>query len=117
MVPATVGSLLAERIGWRSGFLVTPVLAILVVAITVRYVPETRSSHRRTDVLGLFLVTVALIGLTYGISGLQKVWTWRRRLRSWSGSSPQPRSCGGNCAATIPRWTCESFGHRGSTPW
>lgn len=72
VVPATVGSLLAERIGWRSGFLVTPVLAILVVAITVRYVPETRSSHRRTDVLGLFLVAVALIGLTYGISGLQK---------------------------------------------
>ncbi len=71
VVPATVGSLLAERIGWRSGLLVTPALAILVVAITVRYVPETRSSHRRTDVLGLLLVAVALIGLTYGISGLQ----------------------------------------------
>ncbi len=71
MVPATVGSLLAERIGWRSGLLVTPVLAILVVMITLRYVPETQSSHRRTDIPGLLLVALALIGLTYGMSVLQ----------------------------------------------
>lgn len=71
VVPATVGSLLAERIGWRSGFLVTPVLAVLVVAITMRYVPETDCTHRKTDIPGLSLVAVALIGLTYGISVLQ----------------------------------------------
>lgn len=53
VVPATVGSLLAERIGWRSGFLVTPALAILVLVITLRYVPETQSAHRRTDIVGL----------------------------------------------------------------
>jgi hypothetical protein len=39
--------------------------------ITLRYVPETESSHRRIDVLGLLLVAVALIGLTYGVSRLQ----------------------------------------------
>lgn len=71
VLPATVGSLLAERIGWRSGLLVTPVLAAIVVIITVRYVPETQSSHRKTDVSGLLLVAVALIGITYGISQLQ----------------------------------------------
>ncbi|TPG33783.1 MFS transporter [Mycolicibacterium hodleri] len=71
VVPATVGSLLAEHIGWRSGFLVTPVLAILVLVITLRYVPETRRSHRRTDIPGLLLVATALIGVTYGISVLQ----------------------------------------------
>ncbi len=71
VLPATVGGLLAERIGWRSGFLVTPVLAILVVVITLRYVPETQSSHRKTDIPGLLLVATALIGLTYGISRLQ----------------------------------------------
>jgi hypothetical protein len=71
VVPATVGGLLAERFGWRSGLLVTPVLAILVVVITVRCVPETQSSHRKTDVVGLLLAAVALIGLIYGISGLQ----------------------------------------------
>lgn len=71
VVPATVGSLLAERIGWRSGFLVTPALAILVLVITLRYVPETQSAHRRTDIVGLLLIATALIGLTYGVSVLQ----------------------------------------------
>ncbi len=71
VLPATVGSLLAERIGWRSGFLVTPVLAIVVVLITLRYVPETRRSPRNTDIPGLLLVAAALISLTYGISVLQ----------------------------------------------
>lgn len=71
VLPATVGSLLAERTGWRSGFLVTPVLAIIVLAITVAFVPETPSSHRRTDIFGLLLVATALMGLTYGISVLQ----------------------------------------------
>gem|GEM_PF-617459 len=71
VLPGTVGSLLAEHFGWRSGLLVTPVLAILVVVITLRYVPETASSHRRTDIPGLLLVATALVGVTYGISGLQ----------------------------------------------
>lgn len=69
--PAMVGSLLAERIGWRTGFLVTPVVMVLVLALTVRYVPETPRSQRNTDIPGLLLVAVALIGLTYGISRLQ----------------------------------------------
>lgn len=71
MGPATVGSLLAERAGWRSGLLVTPILAIVVVLITLRYVPETQSSHLKTDIPGLALVAVALLGITYGISRLQ----------------------------------------------
>ncbi len=71
MLPATAGSLLAEQTGWRSGLLATPVLALLVVAITRRYVPETVTTHRGTDIVGLLLVAVALIGLTYGISELQ----------------------------------------------
>ena len=71
VLPPTVGSVLAENIGWRAGLLVTPVLAILVVAITLRYVPETPSSHQRIDIPGLLLVALALIGVTYGISGLQ----------------------------------------------
>jgi MFS family permease len=71
VLPPTVGSLLADHIGWRSGLLVTPVLAVLVVVITARYVPETAGSHRRTDLAGLLLVATALIGLTYGISQFQ----------------------------------------------
>jgi MFS family permease len=71
VLPATVGSLLAQQISWRSGLLVTPVLALVVLVITVRYVPETQSSHRGTDLPGLLLIAVALVGVTYGISDLQ----------------------------------------------
>ena len=41
------------------------------VLITIRYVPETASSHRRIDIGGLLLVATALIGVTYGISQFQ----------------------------------------------
>ena len=71
VLPPTAGSVLAEQMGWRIGLLVTPLLAILVVVITVRYVPETQGSHRSTDIPGLLLVAVAVIGVTYGISQLQ----------------------------------------------
>ena len=71
VLPATVGGLLVEGIGWRTGLLVTPALAVAVVALTLRYVPETPSSDRGTDLPGLALVALALIGVTYGVSELQ----------------------------------------------
>ena len=71
VLPPTIGSVLAHHIVWRTGLLVTPVLAVVVIVITMRYVPETPISHQRIDIPGLLLVAVALIGVTYGISGLQ----------------------------------------------
>jgi predicted MFS family arabinose efflux permease len=71
VLPGTLGGMLAERIGWRAGALVTPVLAIIVVALTMRYVPETHRSHRGIDVLGLLLVAVALVGVMYGTAQLK----------------------------------------------
>ena len=71
VLPPTAGSLLADHIGWRSGLFVTPVLAVLVVVLTLRYVPETQSSHKKIDIPGLLLVAAALIAITYGISRLQ----------------------------------------------
>lgn len=71
VVPPAVGSKLVEHIGWRSGFLVTPVLALIVVTLTVRYVPETQRTPRKTDITGLLLVAGAVVGLIYGVSQLQ----------------------------------------------
>jgi len=71
VAPPAIASLLVKYAGWRSGFLITPVLAIIVLVITLRYVPETQRTHRKTDIPGLLLVAVALIGLIYGISQLQ----------------------------------------------
>jgi MFS family permease len=67
-----IGSLLAEHVGWRSGFLVAPVAALVALVIHLRYVPETPRSPRRLDVPGLILVAVALLALVYGISRLQR---------------------------------------------
>ncbi|OBB12813.1 MFS transporter [Mycobacteriaceae bacterium 1482268.1] len=66
-----VGSLLAEHLGWRTGFLVTPVAGLIALAIHLRFVPETLRAPRRLDVAGLALVATALLALVYGISGLQ----------------------------------------------
>ncbi len=71
VVPPVVGSLLVKHADWRSGFLVTPAIAIVALVLTLRYVPETPRSQRNTDVLGLLLIGVALISLIYGISRLQ----------------------------------------------
>ena len=71
VIPPPVGSQLVEHFGWRSGFLVAPVLAVLVAVITVRFVPETPRADRKPDIPGMVLVAVALLGLIYGISHLQ----------------------------------------------
>ena len=66
-----LASVLADHIGWRACFLVTPIIAVLTLAITLRYVPETPRAARALDVPGLVLVAVALLGLIYGISRLE----------------------------------------------
>lgn len=70
-----IGSLLAEHLGWRTGFLVAPVAALIALVIHLRYVPETERSPRRLDVPGLILVAAALLALVYGISRLQRGFT------------------------------------------
>lgn len=65
------GSLLVEHIGWRSAFLVAPVLALIALVMVRRYVPETPRGERRLDVTGLLLVAVALLAIVFGLSRLQ----------------------------------------------
>lgn len=66
-----VGGWLATHFGWRSCFLVTPVLAALALVITLRYVPETIRDRRKLDVVGILLIAVALLALIYGLTALQ----------------------------------------------
>ena len=65
-----IGSLLAEHFGWRVGFLVAPVVAVITLLITLRYVPETPRAPRKPDLVGVGLVAVALLAIVYGISRL-----------------------------------------------
>ncbi len=70
VVPPIVGSELVQALGWRSGLLVTPVLALVLIPLTVRYVPETPRIHRNPDWPGLLLAAVALGTLLFGFTHL-----------------------------------------------
>ncbi|MEE6164846.1 MULTISPECIES: MFS transporter [unclassified Mycolicibacterium] len=66
-----VGSLLVAHIGWRTGFLVAPAVALIALVLLLRYVPETPRGARRLDVPGLLLVAAALLATVYGLAHLQ----------------------------------------------
>ncbi|CAN5505380.1 MFS transporter [soil metagenome] len=66
-----IGSWLAVHFGWRTCFLVTPVLAAVTLVLTLRYVPETLRTQRKLDVPGVLLIASAMITLIYGLTQLQ----------------------------------------------
>ena len=56
--------------GWRLVFLINVPIAVFVVVVAVRHVPETRDdeSHGRVDVAGAVLASVGLAGVIYGLT-------------------------------------------------
>jgi EmrB/QacA subfamily drug resistance transporter len=65
-----VGGWLIASAGWRWAFLLNLPLAVLVVLVAARHVPESRdeSEHRGFDVLGAVLAALTLAGLTYALT-------------------------------------------------
>jgi EmrB/QacA subfamily drug resistance transporter len=61
-----LGGWLVGTAGWRWIFLINLPLAVLVVVVALRHVPETRdpSAHGHFDVLGALLAALALAGIT-----------------------------------------------------
>lgn len=63
-----IGGLLVESAGWRSVFWVNLPVGLLGLALTLRYVPESRAERpRRPDPVGQLLVIGLLGAVTYGI--------------------------------------------------
>ncbi|MEU5269515.1 MFS transporter [Streptomyces hygroscopicus] len=63
-----VGGLLVESIGWRSIFWINLPIGIAALALTARFVPESRAPRpRRADPVGQLLVILVLGTLTYAI--------------------------------------------------
>src|SRR4051812_38147110 len=64
-------------LSWRAIFLVNIPVGLAAIALTARYVPESRASRpRRVDPVGQVLVVVTLASLTYAIiEGPAKGWT------------------------------------------
>ena len=63
-----IGGALVDSVGWRGVFWVNIPVGVAAIALTARYVPESRAAvKRRLDPLGQVLVIVALVALSYGI--------------------------------------------------
>jgi EmrB/QacA subfamily drug resistance transporter len=70
LVGPFVGGLLVDAVSWRVVFLINAPVAVLVVAVAVRYVPESRGgeAHRGAfDVAGAVFGAAALGGLSYAL--------------------------------------------------
>jgi EmrB/QacA subfamily drug resistance transporter len=64
-----LGGWLISAVSWRLIFLINLPIAIAVIVLSLRVVPETRDTDEkgRLDYLGSVLVTLALIGVSYGL--------------------------------------------------
>jgi EmrB/QacA subfamily drug resistance transporter len=63
-----LGGLLTTGLSWRWIFLVNLPVGIAAIAITLRHVPESRSSQaRRLDPAGFAVFTLGLVSLIYGL--------------------------------------------------
>lgn len=73
-----LGGWLVQAVSWRLIFTINLPIAALVVALAWRHVPESRDRQAtgRVDLIGGVLVTLGLVGLTYGlIEGPVMGWT------------------------------------------
>jgi len=63
-----LGGFLVENVSWRAAFLINVPLAIAVLLIAARYVPESRDPDaRKLDILGAVLATFGLGGVVFGL--------------------------------------------------
>ncbi|MCD2186420.1 MFS transporter [Actinomycetospora soli] len=63
-----LGGLLTESIGWRAIFWVNVPIVLAAIALTARFVPESRAAHaRRPDPVGQLLVVVLLGSVTTAV--------------------------------------------------
>ncbi|MEV2235497.1 MFS transporter [Streptomyces phaeochromogenes] len=62
-----VGGLVADLISWRAGFFLNVPVGIAMVALAVRFLPETERQGGRFDVAGALLATAGSTALVFGI--------------------------------------------------
>jgi EmrB/QacA subfamily drug resistance transporter len=83
LVGPFLGGFLVDAVSWRWVFIINAPLAVVVVLVAVRHVPESRDPERtgRFDVLGAVWGALALAGVTYALiaagdgPGRPQVWT------------------------------------------
>ncbi|WP_051370571.1 MFS transporter [Streptomyces sp. 142MFCol3.1] len=80
-VTPAIGGWVAEAVGWRWLFLLAPLLSLIALGLTARYVTEPPVLKRLgVDVVGVSLVGVALLTLVHGVAGAENGIS---RLQAW----------------------------------
>jgi MFS family permease len=74
MTGLLVGGVLTQLLGWRSVFLVLAPAAAIAAVAAPRLLPEARADEPppRPDATGALLVTVALVAIIFGATGLER---------------------------------------------
>ncbi|MGW3136600.1 MFS transporter [Streptomyces sp. NPDC001139] len=68
-VTPAIGGWVVEAVGWRWLFLLAPLLSLIALGLTARYVAEPPVRKRRgVDAVGVSLVGVALMTLVHGVA-------------------------------------------------
>ncbi|MGW3092102.1 MFS transporter [Streptomyces sp. NPDC001102] len=68
-VAPAIGGWVVEAVGWRWLFLLAPLLSLIALGLTARYVTEPPVRKRRgVDAVGVSLVGVALMTLVHGVA-------------------------------------------------
>jgi EmrB/QacA subfamily drug resistance transporter len=63
-----LGGFLVDNVSWRAAFFINVPLAVVVLWISFRHVPESRDPDaRRLDIPGAVLATLGLAGVVYGL--------------------------------------------------
>src|ERR1043165_199868 len=64
-----LGGWLIEHVSWRAAFFINAPLALIVILISLRHVPESRAGDGKTglDLAGALLATFGLGGIVYGL--------------------------------------------------
>lgn len=69
-----LGGWLVEQVGWRTIFWINVPLAVVVIVMAIRFVPDSRGDQGRQDLLGAALTAGGLAALTFGL--VAGSWTW-----------------------------------------
>ena len=118
-----LGGVLVDAVSWRLVFLLNVPVAVLILAVAGRHVPESRdpAHHGRFDHLGAVLGALALGGVTYALigAGENMLAARRGRLRGGRARRPaSPSSCASGARRTrCCRWGCSRTGSSPAPTW